>query len=157
MEGAMRRWALAITALAATVGLAGGLAACQTGPKTRADLVMSENPCVDSHFIVYFNEGSNRLTRPATQLISETGKALKSCQVSHARVLGLADATGTPEANRSLSQRRAAAVADALRRQGIPSPQFEVAAAGEEGATTADGREAPVRRQAEVYLTVTPK
>ncbi len=144
---------LAIVAAAA----AAGLAACQTGPKTRADLVMSTNPCVDSHFIVYFNEGSNRLTRPATQLISETGQALKSCSVRHARVVGLADATGTPEANRSLSQRRAAAVADALRRQGIPSPQFEVAAMGEEGATTADGREAPVRRQAEVYLTVTPK
>lgn len=149
----MRIWSLGILAMAATAGLA----ACQTGPRTRADLVMSENPCVDSRFVVYFNEGSNRLTRPAAQLIAETGKGLKDCSVIHARVVGLADATGTPEANRTLSQRRAAAVADALRRQGIPSPQFELAGIGEDGAMTADGREAPVRRQAEVFLTVTPK
>jgi len=148
----MRGWAFLATA-AAVAALAG----CQTWPKTRADLVRSDSLCVDSQFTVYFNEGSNRLTRPAVQMISETGSALKGCAVSHARVVGLADATGTPEANRTLSQRRAAAVADALRRQGIPSPQFELAAAGEDGAMTADGREAPVRRRAEVFLTVTPK
>lgn len=149
----MRVWALTATVLAAVAGLS----ACQTGPMTRADLVQAATPCVDSHFTVYFNEGSNRLTRPATQLISETGRSLKDCSISRARVVGLADATGTPEANRTLSQRRAAVVADALRAQGIPAPQFELAAAGEDGAVTADGREAPMRRQADVFLTVVPR
>lgn len=48
-------------------------------------------------------------------------------------------------------------MAEALRRQGIPAPQFELAAVGEDGAALADGREAPVRRRAEVFLTVAPR
>jgi len=150
MEGVMRNWTLVILA-------AGALAACQTGPRSRADLVTAPSPCADSHFTVYFNEGSNRLTRPASQLIAATGEGLRGCNVRAARVVGLADSTGTPAANQTLSQRRAAAVADALRRQGIPAPQFELAAVGEEGAVTADGREDPVRRRAEVFLTVAPR
>lgn len=146
----MHRSALVILAAA-------GLAACQTGPRTRADLVTSPSPCADSQFTVYFNEGSTRLTRPAAQLIAETGASLRDCSIRRARVVGLADATGTPEANRTLSQRRAATVAEALRRQGIPAPQFELAAVGEDGAALADGREAPVRRRAEVFLTVAPR
>ena len=145
------------TVVIAVVLAAAGVAGCQLGPRSRADLVTSANPCVDSQFAVYFNEGSTRLTNPATQLIAETGKGLKGCTISRARVVGLADATGTPEANRSLSQRRAIAVAEALRRQGMPSPEFELAAAGEDGATTADGREAPVRRRADVFLTIGPR
>jgi peptidoglycan-associated lipoprotein len=112
---------------------------------------------VDSRFTVYFNEGSNRLTRQANQMITETGKSLKGCAITRARVVGLADATGTPQANMSLSQRRAAAVAEALKRQGVPAPEFEIDADGEAGALTPDGREDPVRRRAEVYLTVAPQ
>lgn len=147
----MRGWTLVM------LGAAASLAACQTGPRSRADLVMDSSPCADSQFTVYFNEGSNRLTRPASQLISATGEGLRGCDIRGARVVGLADSTGTPQANQTLSQRRAVVVAEALRRSGFPAPQFELAAMGEDGAVTADGREDPVRRRAEVYLTVAPK
>lgn len=131
------------------------LGACAQMPYT-GPLVTNDSPCVDSQFTVYFNEGSNRLTRPAAQMIQENGRRLRGCTITSARVVGLADATGTPQANLSLSQRRAAAVADAMKRQGMPSPRFEVDAGGEAGAQTADGHDAPVRRRAEVYLTVAP-
>lgn len=148
----MRIWTLTATTVAII-----GLGACQNLPLTRDQLVTSSSPCADSRLTIYFNEGSNRLTRQASQMIAETGKGLKACNITHARVVGLADATGTPQANLSLSQRRAVAVAEALQRQGVPAPQFEIDAAGEAGATTSGGQEAPVRRRAEVYLSVSPK
>jgi outer membrane protein OmpA-like peptidoglycan-associated protein len=141
----------------ATVGFGLSAAGCEHFPRTRADLVRNPTPCVDAHVTVYFNEGSNRLTRPAAQVIEETGRNLRNCSILQAHVVGLADATGTPEANLSLSQRRAVAVADALRRQGLPAPSFDIAAAGEAGAMTDDGRDDPVRRRAEIFLEVAPK
>lgn len=135
---------------------AAALGACETFPRTRDDLVRPAQTCVDTQFTVYFNEGSARLTDPAMQLVRTTAQGLKACRVTGVRVVGLADATGTPEANRTLSQRRAVEVARALQGQGLPAPVFEIAAAGESGAMTADGREDPVRRRAEVFLTVTP-
>ncbi len=81
---------------------------------------------------------------------------MRPCRVVRARVVGLADATGTPEANHTLSQQRAVQVAEALRRNGLPAPTFEIAAAGEQGALTPDGRADPVRRRAEVFLEVAP-
>jgi outer membrane protein OmpA-like peptidoglycan-associated protein len=153
MEGAMRKLATAFSIL----GVAAAAGACSHLPRTRADLVQSSSPCADTHFSVYFNNGSNRLTRQAAQLVAETGRALKACSITSARVVGLADAAGTAEANLSLSQRRALAVAGALRREGLPAPTFEIDAGGETGALLADGREDPVRRRAEVYLVVRPQ
>lgn len=149
----MRKSAMAF----AVVGIGVLAAGCSHFPQSRDDLVQASTPCSDTHFSVYFNEGSNRLTRQAGQLIAETGRALKACNISSARVVGLADATGAPQANLSLSQQRAVTVAGALRAEGLPAPSFEIDAAGETGALLADGREDPVRRRAEVYLTVQPR
>ena len=147
----MRNWAFAAAAVAAA-----GLGACDHLHGDRP-LVTSDSPCVDSHFTIYFNEGSTRLTRPADQLLQETSRGLRGCMITRARVIGLADATGTPQANLSLSQRRAVAVAEAMKRRGMPAPEFEIDAAGEDGALLPDGREDPVRRRAEVHLSVVPK
>ena len=147
----MRTRAFVILALAGAA-----LAACETMPRTRADLVRPADTCADTQFTVYFDEGSARLTGPARQLVEATSRGLKPCRVLRTRVVGLADATGTPEANLTLSQRRAVEVSRALQAQGLPAPTFEIMAAGDTGALTADGREDPVRRRAEVYLAVSP-
>lgn len=149
-----------LTRMALVGAAAAGLvstAACGTfGPKSRDDLVMAAPRCADTSFTVYFNEGSDRLTQPAMQLIRETSRQLRPCTVVTARVVGLADATGTPEANLSLSQRRAVKAAEALRNEGIPAPSFEIDAGGDAGATTAEGEDNPLRRRATVFLTVAP-
>jgi peptidoglycan-associated lipoprotein len=156
MEGGMRRSVVALVAfLTAGFGLA--TAGCEHLPRTRADLVRSASPCEDTHFTVYFNEGSNRLTRQAGQVIQETGRAMKECTIVRARVLGLTDATGAAQANMTLSQQRAVTVAGALRQQGLPAPSFEIEAGGEAGAMSSDGHEDPVRRRAEVFLEVQPQ
>lgn len=148
----------AITVLAVVaVGFGVTAAGCGHLVRTRSDLVRTESACVDTQFTVYFGENSNRLTRPAGQVIQETGRALKDCNITRARVVGLSDATGGSQANLTLSQQRAVAVAGALRQQGLPAPSFEIAADGEAGATTPQGQDDPVRRRAEVFLSVSPR
>lgn len=147
----MRR--LATMAIIGAVAAATGACASRW-PRERADLVMPARTCADAQFTIYFNEGSDRLTQPAAQVIQETVRGLEGCRIDRVRVVGLADATGAPAANLSLSQRRALRTAEALRVAGAPAPTFEIGAAGDAGALTADGREDPVRRRAEVYLGV---
>ncbi len=152
----MSRSAVTVLALVA-LGFGVSAAGCGHIMRTRSDLVRSDNACVDTQFTVYFGENSNRLTRQAGQVIQETGRALKDCTITRARVVGLSDATGGSQANLTLSQQRAVAVAGALRQQGLPAPSFEIDANGEAGATTAEGEDKPVRRRADVFLTVSPR
>lgn len=152
----MSKSAVAVLAVV-VVGFGVTAAGCEHLVRTRSDLVRSDSACVDTQFTVYFSENSNRLTRPASQMIQETGRALKDCIITRARVVGLSDANGGSQANLTLSQQRAVAVAGALKQQGLPAPSFEIDANGEAGATTAQGQDDPVRRRAEVFLSVSPQ
>ncbi len=134
----------------------GLLAACAPTPK-RTALVVGESPCVSGRFDVYFVENQARLTDAASALLRTAAEKARACDVKHVRVLGLADATGTVEANLSLSQRRAKAVADALTQAGMPAPAFELNAAGDAGAVNASGTDELLRRRAEVFIETAPR
>ncbi|WP_428153612.1 OmpA family protein [Brevundimonas sp.] len=134
----------------------GLLAACAPTPK-RTALVVGESPCVSGRFDVYFVENQAKLTDAASLLLRTAAEKAKECNVKHVRVLGLADATGTVEANLSLSQRRARAVAEALTQAGMPAPAFEVNAAGDAGAVNASGADELLRRRAEVFIETSPR
>lgn len=134
----------------------GLLAACAPTPK-RTALVVGESPCVSGRFDVYFVENQARLTDAASLLLRTAADKAKECHVKHVRVLGLADATGTVEANLSLSQRRARAVADALTQAGMPAPAFELNAVGDAGAVNASGADELLRRRAEVFIETSPR
>jgi outer membrane protein OmpA-like peptidoglycan-associated protein len=65
--------------------------------------------------------------KPATQdSIVHTGAALKSVNINRVRVEGYTDNTGTAAHNDALSQRRAAAVAQALDSSGLAGGQIDV-------------------------------
>lgn len=150
----MKRTLLAVT----VVGLAIGLSACGAGRRfwERSDLVAAPAVCTEHRFEIYFAEGQAQLTEPARELIDTTAAALKGCDIRRVQVLGLADATGAPEANLSLSQRRAATVAAAFADAGWPSPVFNLAAAGDRGAVSPTGVEEPLRRRTEVVVVALP-
>ena len=152
----MKLAALAMMSAAALTALA-GCSGTRRSFQNRFALVRAESICADQSFTIYFDEGSDGLTSQARQLIRETARQYQACAIRTVRVVGLADSTGTPEANLSLSQRRARRVAHALGLAHFPAPAFEVSAAGEQGATLSGGREEPVRRRAEVFLTVAPR
>ena len=67
-------------------------------------------------------------------------------------VLGLADATGTHDANLVLSQARATTVAEALSEAGLPEAAFVTQAAGDQNAVTPGGVDRPMRRRVDIRL-----
>jgi outer membrane protein OmpA-like peptidoglycan-associated protein len=135
-----------------------GLSACSTGPRfpDRSDLVTTPSACGATRFDVYFNENQDRLTTPALDAIGLTATQLQGCRIQSVKVLGLASATGATAENMDLSQRRAAAVAEALAAAGWPAPAFDIEAAGDAGATTTDGVQEPLRRRTEVLVEAVP-
>lgn len=132
-----------------------GLAACAPTAK-RSDLVVGESACASGRFDVYFVENQARLTDAASLVLSTAAAKARECPIQRVRVIGLADATGTPEANLNLSQRRAQTVADALADAGLPAPAFEVDARGDAGAVTPSGADELLRRRAQVIIEVAP-
>lgn len=148
-------------AVAAAVLAFGSLtASCAavTAPFASRDaLVATPDPCADRRFEIYFAEGRAELTAAARSAIDLTADQLQSCEVRHVRVLGLADATGEPRANLTLSERRADVVAEALAAAGWPAPAFELEAGGADGAVTASGASEPLRRRTEVVVHARPR
>lgn len=142
---------------AAAAGLAIGVAGCGAfGVGARSELVVEAQPCAETTLPIYFSEGQARLTRPAQTLIRTTANNLRNCSIDRVRVVGLASATGGARSNMSLSERRAIVVAQALADAGLPTPAFDVTAAGEAGASEGGVRE-PVRRRVEVVVEARPR
>ena len=132
-------------------------AGCAETPWARGDLVAEPSSCAPQRFDVYFREGEAGLTDPALHAISLTATQLQGCDIRSVQVIGLADATGGPDANLDLSERRAMAVTEALAAAGWPTPAFSLVAAGESGSVTAGGAEEPMRRRSEVLVEAAPR
>lgn len=144
-----------------SVVLAAGLAAvaaagCSTTP-SRDELVAQPSACSAKRFDVYFAEDQAQLTDAARTAIGLTATQLQGCEIRGVRVLGLSSSTGDTAANQALSEQRALAVAEALTAAGWPAPAFEVAAAGDQGATTPTGVAEPLRRRTEVLVDAVPR
>lgn len=139
---------LAVAALAALAALGG----CATLENARARLVRAPSNCVDQTVQVYFEPDSADLTPEGRSVIDTAAANLRACHVRAVEVLGLADAVGAPETNLELSRRRAESVSRALAAAGLPAAEFRIAAAGQAGAVTADGKAAPLRRRVDVTL-----
>lgn len=144
-------------AIAGTTALV--LAGCGSANpfRDRSDLVAAPQACPAKRFDIYFAEGQAQLTEPARQAIRLTADQLRGCEIRKVQVIGLASATGSSPDNQTLSERRALAVTEALEAEGWPLPVFEIAVAGDTGATTADGRAEPLRRRTEVVVDAAPR
>ncbi len=140
-----------VTALA-VVGLSG----CSSlGFGNRSDLVIDPTVCRETAVPIYFEEGQAGLTAPARDLIRNGADTLRGCHIDRVRIVGLSSASGSAAANMTLSERRALTVARALADAGLPTPTFDVEAAGEEGAREG-GVSEPVRRRVEVIIEARP-
>jgi outer membrane protein OmpA-like peptidoglycan-associated protein len=128
------------------------LASCAAGPTGRAAVETPAANCQDVTIPIYFEPDVFDLTPEGRRVLAAEAQAVKGCRVESVRVVGLADAVGDPAANLELSKRRAASVADAILKAGLPAADFEVTAAGQAGAIAAGGEVRPVRRRADVTL-----
>lgn len=130
-------------------------AGCTTRPDRGA--IVADADCAPVRFDIYFAADQAELTPAAAEAVRMGAAKAAACQVDRVRVLGLADAQGGATANLNLSERRAQAVTTALEAAGLPAPVFEVQAAGDAGATTAAGANAPLRRRTEVLIESCPR
>ena len=127
-------------------------AACATPGGPRARIVKAMPACEDVTVQIYFEPDSDAVTSEGRAVLAQAATAAKSCKIDRVKVLGLADAVGAPAANLELSKRRVAAVTQALVANGLPSGEFDLAAAGQDGATSAGGEARPLRRRADVTI-----
>ncbi len=124
------------------------LAGCQTVHRA------INSPCRDTKLTLYFESNSETLTDAGRQIVELTARRLRGCAVKNLDLVGLADPTGSPEINLTLSQHRANNVLEAFVRAGLPVPKYSLVAAGEKGAVTAGGAVVPLRRQVDVTVVM---
>ena len=78
--------------------------------------LLSAQPHKPASFILYFALGSTELTAESKAMLPEVLRTAKARKPTEISVFGYADATGTDKRNDRLSQERAEAIAQALRK-----------------------------------------
>jgi OOP family OmpA-OmpF porin len=81
---------------------------------------------------IYFRPASVRLDAKSRPLLQEVEGVVGKCPTLKVEVSGYTDSDGSPEANKTLSERRAKSVADALVADGVPRNQISAAGYGED-------------------------
>ncbi|WP_165183933.1 OmpA family protein [Caulobacter soli] len=152
----MRKLGLAMIGAAVMGGLVAGCAS-SPWPKSRSQIVQTAPTCEDFAVQIYFESQSAKLTSEARQVLKEADALTTGCKVESVKVLGLADAVGAPDANLTLSKQRADVVTRALGKLGHGKVVFDVAAAGDAGATTRGGEARPLRRRADIQFDLDGK
>lgn len=134
------------------------LSACATpAADLRAPVVAARPACEDKSVQIYFEPDSAEVTAEGKAVIGQAARAAQSCTVVRVDVLGLADASGAPDPNLELSQRRAQSVTAVLANAGLPDAEFHLTALGQAGAVAPDGAARPLRRRVDVVLRLQPK
>jgi outer membrane protein OmpA-like peptidoglycan-associated protein len=134
--------------------LAISISAAVAGCATQHRLVASSSPCRSTTVTLYFESGSETLTSEGLEIVSLTAHRLAGCKVRELQLVGLADPTGSPQINLTLSQHRADNVLSAFVHSGLPVPKYTLVAAGQKGAVTASGAVEPVRRQVDATVVI---
>ncbi len=117
--------------------------------------VMPADPQGTASLTVLFETGSDRLTPQAMHTLDVLGRALSHSDLAQYsfNIVGHTDTVGTPELNRSLSERRAAAVAEYIAGH-YPVDRTRLAASGrgqdEPLVPTAPGVNEPRNRRVQV-------
>jgi peptidoglycan-associated lipoprotein len=150
---------MTIKITAAAVGAGLMLAGCASAPwsPTRASIEVAPASCADFQVSIYFERDEDQVTREARSVLASAKTMAKGCVVEKVRVVGLADAVGTPDVNLELSRRRAVSVTKALTRAGFSQVEFDVAARGDAGSVNRDGESAPLRRRADIFLDLSTR
>ncbi|HQR88126.1 MAG: flagellar motor protein MotB [Caulobacter sp. 12-67-6] len=140
----------------ATLGAGLMLAGCASAPWSASRAAIETQPpaCADFQVSIYFERDEVKVTREARSVLNSARTMARGCKVEKARVVGLADAVGAADVNMDLSRARAVSVTKALTRAGFGQVEFDVAAAGDIGATTTAGASAPLRRRADIFFDV---
>lgn len=129
----------ATTAAATTTEDAAVQQAAVTGPVTTdaGKAAFTEEECLNRFEVlsrtgaIYFRAGSAQLDAASRPVLDEVVDVVGKCPKLKVEVSGHTDSDGSDSANQLLSERRAGAVADFIRKAGIPRQQLSSAGYGE--------------------------
>ena len=105
-------------------------------------------------FIVFFGLDSAALIPEAQRVIADAAQAAKDFGAAALSIVGHTDSSGAPAYNQRLSEKRAAAVREALIQFGIPADKISASGQGESDliVRTGDGVKEPQNRRATINL-----
>jgi outer membrane protein OmpA-like peptidoglycan-associated protein len=105
-------------------------------------------------FLIFFDWDKSTITPDGMRIIEQAAAAYRAGTPVQIQVTGYTDRSGSPGYNQRLSERRAAAVADALTRLGVPRSDMAVSGHGENDnrVPTADGVREPQNRRVEIVF-----
>ena len=103
---------------------------------------------------VYFATGSSTLSPEAMSSIQQVAANYKTMGNATVTLTGHTDTVGSPDFNMALSQRRAAAVRNALVREGVPATAITGGGQGEASLPVQTGDNVDERRNRSVDITV---
>jgi len=103
---------------------------------------------------VYFATGSSTLSPEAMSSIQQVAANYKTMGNATVTLTGHTDTVGSPDANVTLSQRRAAAVRNALVREGVPATAITGGGQGEASLPVQTADNVDERRNRSVDITV---
>ena len=122
--------------------LAIGLAGCKTAPPQP----------ITKNYLVFFHFDSADLSPEARQIVDQAAAGAKTMKPSTVAIAGFADKVGTPAYNQHLSERRVAAVQQALVADGVDPKLFLRIPLGDADAAI----EGTGDRRVEIRLSATP-
>ena len=126
------------------------LAACQQQPQMAS---MAPAAPLPQAYTVYFDTGQSTLSPDATATVSQASAAFKQGGTA-VGVRGHADTVGNAEFNLQLSRQRAAAVKDALQRNGVPGSAILSGGVGEQNLPVPTADQTPERRNRSVAIVI---
>lgn len=111
-------------------------------------------PVALPQFIVFFGLDSAALVPEAQRVVADAAQAAKEFGAASLSIVGHTDSSGSSSYNQRLSERRAAAVRDALVRNGIAADKISTAGQGEGDliVRTGDGVKEPQNRRATINV-----
>jgi OmpA family len=136
------------------LALAGPAAHAQSGPQ-EVPPPETEGP---GRYLVFFAFDRAELTEEDRQTVARAAEDYRRTGMARVTATGHTDASGSASYNLGLSQRRAAAVAAELVRQGVPEADIVTIGRGEEDllVPTADGVREPRNRRVEILVPQPP-
>ena len=111
-------------------------------------------PAPPPQFIVFFGLDSAVLVPEAQRVVADAAQAAKEFGAASLSIVGHTDSSGSTTYNQRLSERRAAAVREALTQSGIPADKISASGQGEGDliVRTGDGVKEPQNRRATINL-----
>ena len=115
---------------------------------------MEQNAAIpdNASYYIFFNNGQNNLTPEARKSVAAFAADIKARAPSRIMVNGYTDAVGSKKSNKRISDKRAAAVAEGLIKQGIAAKLIKADGKGATNPLVPSSKSEPSNRRVEIIV-----